>query len=599
MTKRLVVFHIIPIVLGSLLPKEDLLGNQFGVVIQYIVRKYFLDDKPVYNCRYQSDDKVHHEQKIFELLSKEFQLITYGCSKDDEEYTNQYNIRIGSAVIMLPEVAIATQIEVSVRLVLRAVITFGDVLKNIVIISSYESKSRMEQKEIALRLLDKLWQQTYQSEIIVLLPEFGWSVNSRNKHPPINVFGWFMEEQKVKCLSRIKKVSLFNRWISQEQGFQNESNLFPPKEVTNLHGCTYKVLYTEIEPYTYHKEPTVWGILPHIFHIIGNELNVQFVYGNFPKEEADIMFPVWIMDDTIQPDDCVLFSSYSTENIYWYVPVMQVPRWQAVIRVYNPLIWSLITMAFFLGSMTFWLISKFQYPDDTNLGLIFLNTLLAYTGGNSRYRLKGTFYFGFLILWLFYCLQIYTTYQSQLFGLFLYTGHYRPIQTEEELNISGLAKYTTISYDSRSHSLHYPYKNINIALSEIYEHQNCSLLASNNLVDLYIPIKYTEYGKPQIVKIEKPIMSFKIGFYYATKCIISKRMNDIIKQYYHYGMFDDLGRRVYREFLKAYKDTKNGDTVALLSTTQSVFYLLLAGLFFAFVVFLCEIFLHCRKFNLK
>ena len=190
-------------VFGSLLPNEDLLGNQFGGIIKYIARKYFLDEKPVfvqisdsYLCNYQSDAKVHHEQKIFELLSKEYQLITYGCSNVDEEYTNQYNIKVGSAVIMLPEVTTESQIQVSVRLVLRSIKTFGDVLKNIVIIFSYISKTKMEQKDIALGLLDKLWQTTFQWEIIVLLPEFGMSVNSK-----IDVFGWLMEEQKVKCLS--------------------------------------------------------------------------------------------------------------------------------------------------------------------------------------------------------------------------------------------------------------------------------------------------------------------------------------------------------------------------------------------------------------
>ena len=197
MIQEFLIFCFFSAVSCSLLPKEDLLGNQFGAAVHNIDTKYFLQDKPVviqttdiFSCSYRSNHKVHHEQKLFELLTKQYQ----------QYVKNDYKIKAESAVIMLPHVDIHTQMKLSSHLFYRISEIIGNILRNIVLLSPYVSRTKSEQEQVALDLLNEQWKSSILSEVIVLLPEVGWSFKSQNKLPEIEVFAWFVENQRAPCL---------------------------------------------------------------------------------------------------------------------------------------------------------------------------------------------------------------------------------------------------------------------------------------------------------------------------------------------------------------------------------------------------------------
>ena len=143
------------------------------------------------------------------------------------------------------------------------------------------------------------------------------------------------------------------------------------------------------------------GVLPLILLELESELQAFFRFGKFSFNKADIMLPTWLKGNRSIPDDCTTLTLYTVDNFYWYVPVIQYPRWQAIIRVFQPWLWVLVTTTFLFGSLTFWLITKFQNSNETSVILILMNTLLSYTGNAMNYKFKGAVYLVFFLLWQF------------------------------------------------------------------------------------------------------------------------------------------------------------------------------------------------------
>ncbi|KAJ9587336.1 hypothetical protein L9F63_019141 [Diploptera punctata] len=592
MILKYVICCAVSAVFCSLLPEKDLLDHQFGTIIHKIAEKYFLKDKPIaiqttdsYSCVYKNISRILHEQNMFDLLSKEYQLITFGCVDDGIDIRN-YQLKAGSAIIMLPEVFISTQIRVSSSIIIRMISQIGEPLRHVILMSSYMSTSHREQKKIALELLNIQWKRLFLAEVIVLLPQVRWTHVSRNKLPEIEVFGWYMEKQHVRCLKEVTDVTLMDRWIDQDTPFRYNNNLFPIKKVTNLHSCYLKVHTGRFEPYVLFLNWKAIGVLPELFNIIGKELNAKFIFGDFTREEADLYIPIWLADNRYVPDDCLIFSTFTIDGLYWYVPVIQIPRWQALIRAFDYLMWIFVTLAFIFGFLTFWLMSKIQYPNQTSLSKIFIDTLLTYTGNGITYKYKGGMYSIFFIFWIFYCLQIYTTYQSQLFGMLTYTGEFPPIQSEEELNKSGYGKYTSVVKEPVP--FEYPYISLNNALKSMYQNRNMSVIACSNFIDIHLQYIYTDGGKPQIVKIEKPVLIFYMGFYSKLKCIISKRIYSLLKQLHYNGYYQHVAHNVFNYFRETTIEEKK-NLVVDLSNLQAVFYVWFVGLFIASLVCICEI----------
>ena len=288
------------------------------------------------------------------------------------------------------------------------------------------------------------------------------------------------------------------------------------------------------------------------------------------------------------------------ENLYWYFPVIQIPRWQAIIRVFQPWLWILVTITFLFGTLTFWLITKFQNPNEVSVILVLMNTLLSFTGNGMSYKFKGAVYLLLFLLWEFFCLQISTVYQSNLLGYLIYPGEYKHIVSEEELNISKLEKYSTVMYTSAhiaSATTPYPMMNLTKAVKEMYEKRNMAIIASKNLLDIAMPHYYTEVGKPQLVKISKPVETMYMSIFYKLPCIISRHINNRIKQFYYNGIFESHSQSVYRRYLREYAFPRNVQSIVSLSNFQSVFYLLIVGLLLSLIAFCFEVLYHYYKFH--
>ena len=195
----------------------------------------------------------------------------------------------------------------------------------------------------------------------------------------------------------------------------------------------------------------------------------------------------------------------------------------------------------------------------------------------------------FLVLWLYYCLLIYTTYQSELYSRLTYPGEYELIRTEEELNISGLGKYSCVKIDPIPVKMQYPYFKMKNALTYMYKYRNISVIGPSNIIDVELMHGFKDRGKPQIMKLQHPSAKTYMVIYSNLNYIISKRIHKIVKQHYYNGCFQHFTNIINALYHRNAAEAENEERYDQLSNLQSVFYLLLIGLLFAFVVFVFEI----------
>ena len=84
-------------------------------------------------------------------------------------------------------------------------------------------------------------------------------------------------------------------------------------------------------------------------------------------------------------------------------PGADFPLWLSPMRVFHPILWGLVLAAYVFASVTFWLLERQREVSD-----VLVNTLAAELGAGMRQNLAGPMPVSFLVLWLFYCLQVST-----------------------------------------------------------------------------------------------------------------------------------------------------------------------------------------------
>ncbi|PSN40937.1 Ionotropic receptor 567 [Blattella germanica] len=501
------------------------------------------------------------------LTSLNQQMIVCGCVDFDE--ADLHFLKGGSMIILLPSLdSFTVMFNASLEYLNRVKRKIG-ILDLRLLVVSEDAPSPESREDVAVGFLNAFWVLHSIADAVMVFPMY------TIKSSPLLVYGWTLEMQNDPCFSRLTNVAFLDRWIVKEKKFRKLANLFPSKEIRSMHGCTLKLMMYDYPPFCFVIPGInrVTGSIPVIAKRLKQKLGLNLEVVPFGRSRPHMILPYM--------NECKTAYPYYFDRQLWYV---QIPHWQGIFRV-----WTLVFLSFLLGSVTFWLM------DCASLSQALLSTLESFLSHSASFNGSGPRFGFLLVLWLFYCLQVYTLYQSQLISFLARPGEFPPISTLEELDASDLQKWTmviTTDVSSAKSLAKFPVCNFLGCFRKLVAHKNTSVLADELFFNVCKHF-YVTGGKPEVVPINQPHrVSFVSTFFAVLRCQIVKRMNDVIGRLYDTGNLVGSFRRVNNFIsIKLVKDEPAMFPVAL-SQFQSPLCVLVCGLLVAFLSFLGEVLFH-------
>ena len=296
------------------------------------------------------------------------------------------------------------------------------------------------------------------------------------KFPRFNIFTSLKHTEQDPCVKLPIKATLIDQWRSETGDFRSGSNLIPSEEGRDMRGCPVLVVSRPMpilvnDPsQTFDNETNSWrisykgGIDIKILEVFANISNFEIVYVNRTSMSVrdlyigniDIFTPFWFHHNSHVHFDVVY--PHFMKEITWFVPQgPDYPRWTCNFRIFKPEMWLLLLLAFLSGSFVLYLSQKIQNIKDGEekegiLNRVLLNNLKIHLGACVSEEPTGTFKI-FFIVWLFYCLQINTAYQSCLIGFLANPGQLPTIRSLKELNDSRMKLMTNFLFDKNNDAL--------------------------------------------------------------------------------------------------------------------------------------------------
>ncbi|KAJ9590870.1 hypothetical protein L9F63_016091 [Diploptera punctata] len=234
-----------------------------------------------------------------------------------------------------------------------------------------------------------------------------------------------------------------------------------------------------------------------------------------------------------------------------------------------------------------------------------MGSFLSQLGMGCKENYKGTFIVTFFLLWIYYCLQIYTLYQSSLFGCLLKPTEYPPIKTLKQLEESDLEKVMCVDFQN-------PETELNMTRDECEKYKGISVYdtRASNIAFFDMLFKYNlEYNlhkamgkKFKYVTLEEVVSTKYVGMYVnRLGCMFHNKLDDIQYRLYNSGIVNQwLKEMIEKMWRKSFRELAEHQVEALkLLHLQGVFYLLFTGLLLSFIVFIVESMIGCANKNSK
>ena len=581
--------------------ERDIISNSVAECLSDIYNTYFPDNPPIFihlpSIMFCEEVKTRFS-KNEDVLFKTFnditphQQIIYGCYGYLNK-TSSYLNKPGVAFIMLPDVKweyLTGHLKITLR---QMRIVLGHYGVPIVIVSTRIFASKKEKISTALALLNTAWINLNEEDVIILIPEVTTSLSSTDKNLSIEIYSWLPQTQTDPCLSKIDDIILLDRWISSEKKFLKSSNLFPEKN-TIPENCKLNIGLYSTPPLIFQllDKNNFDGVYNKILQIMRklHNFTLSFSLVQSEQDEFDITTPEYF---TNEAEPCHTTYPHFVLTAAWYVPVFPIPRWQSFIRVFSPTLWILITLAYISASITFWLTFRLQQRDP-DIILIFIDILRTYLSLGIPIKFRGIIFILFFTVWLFYCIQVYTCYQSQLVGLLANPGSFPPISDLNALDESGFQRLSNIEFTEKSDLMLYPHCRFKECLDELAKRHNLAVLGSTYQFDSFIRFNCSISGKPQIVKVTDSLKRFYFVVSTTRGCKFVARLNTIHERIVESELtnkwFNDLNINGWEIKMQKRRSVQYAQPIIDFSSIQVVFYLLIIGLVLSFVTFVIEIF---------
>ncbi|KAJ9579518.1 hypothetical protein L9F63_004837 [Diploptera punctata] len=545
-------------------------------------------------------------QVLFEMINSH-NLISYVTLGYIEDYRKQIHntMKPGSHILILSgadglEIKMAISMLERIRHDLR-----NDKAKMLIVY--LEPVNTEKQFQYAGSFLLLSWRAAFLSDASVLLLE----KIPQNKTEEIvyyfKGFRWLPEDQKDLCSMLINKIQKNAVWTSKDNRF-DKKDMFPSKRLTNMKNCSLTINAHQMYPYLYYTDSEFGGVLFKYLEIVKNRTNIQMKFERENATKAAIHVPIIYLQNY---KECIFTYPYIKTHLTWFVPSGEpIPRWQSLIKVFNADMWIFICVTFTSGTLIFWWIAILSNISsgcrlETRLSLYCINSLQNHLAMAIRLETEGPLKVIFLTLWLFYCLQIYTLYQSSLIGFVINPGDLPPIKNVKELEESDLKKLSMVSfsddpsgYTNFSGNIYPLCKYSNTCYEELARSRTSAVLDHRHHGLIFIRMYHTTEGKPSIVSLVENLETlYTTIFVRLVGCMLHARLETILRQLVNSGIMNKWIENFNNAFSKKYYanlNIKHAVSLNLLHV-QGVFYLMIFGLFLASLVFILELLCYIVK----
>ncbi|PSN44870.1 Ionotropic receptor 429 [Blattella germanica] len=474
------------------------------------------------------------------------------------------------------------------------------------IISTLPMESSEIRRKAAITIITMLWSICSQAKVIVLIPIKIKQIYDNTLYN-FDIYSWFPEEHLNLCSGKVSDVKLVNRWISKENKFNSNIELFPKEEVKDMKGCILSATMYEMYPFFYRDEnKKLQGALLKLLQIAADKSNFKIKLVT-TDEHRHITLPN-IITQQAMTDECMYLYPHFKDQLAWFIPSGElIPRWQSLIKVpFNSFMWIMVISTFLTSSLMFWLLSKFpKYLKknciEMNLVLTIMNLFLTQLAMGITNRFRGLIPMTLFILWLFYCLQINALYQSALIGFLANPGEIPPLRSIKELNESTLKKMSIIKFKAfkgnylLKYNIYGHCEPATECFSRVAQHRDMALLSFKAVGELSMREHFTEYGRPQFLALVEYVDTIYAGIVITQLgCVLYNRMEDIQSRLVSAGFVNSLVNDEVEKSLRTYFKSvgKEGAFVLTLSHLQGAFYISIIGIILSLIVFTSEIIYH-------
>ncbi|PSN37398.1 Ionotropic receptor 329 [Blattella germanica] len=580
----------------SLPNEEDFEAYSVAECVYNLSSVYFDRDLPIFvqTPRKITDRRYFkYMEKIIQKLQiqNQFSVILLGGTKF-RPIENAETVSPGSYIIVLPtSLAIDDLYYMRDSFVQMALYAYNPKGK-VVIVNPEEKGVVVHGKPFPLVALSLAWQANF-LQAIFLDPEPVAELD-------FNVYSWTINDQIDLCSGEIDNIKHIDTWLTQEGRFSRDSKLFQVNENLDFKGCELNLYWATLPPYSWVTRGTYEGIVAEFLHHFSDLINVHF-RPTQDLENVHIAFPNYYTDDghkAVWPNTY----PHIFEKLTWLVPSgKQIPRWQSLWRTFSPLLWFLILLTFTCGTFTIWLLHK---STGESIFSVFVSSVLTHLGIGVSDRYKGFVATLFFTIWLFYCLIINTSYQSELFRLLVNPGNFPAIETLKELEESHLIKKRVIEASGNGSYLNEFIMQYNKCEGTIFEFckkvaidRTNAILYSGLYINLVLSIMddlLDEFKNPKLVPLKETVGTFYVSLQVRRmSSLLHDLLDNALQIFISAGFFDFWSSSFQNMFRSRFIDHDIIDRfVFSLNHLQGAFILFFLGHLLASVIYIIEISTH-------
>ena len=505
--------------------------------------------------------------------------------------------------------------------------------KNFIIVTSYKTSNYKSATNYAMDILQVTWKFSKGEELIYggrfanTIVMIGRYDPNTNETTSIDVFGWIPQEQTDPCVKSISKIKLLDTWISFNNSFINNVDLFPNKQINNFRGCNMIIQMHSLE-YAFlilnneNFDPTAssgYSVMKEISRFskfnISTIMNVNrniYFYTVYGLHEIAILFTYdrIIADSGHIPPILNVFDPIFLQNdrLKFFVPLgAPIPYWKGLVRVFSLQLWILVITVYFLISIIYFFLKSPELKDSMITS--FLYTLQMSLGMSVSLNTKSRFLLALMILFIFYYMVICTIYRASLIGFLLKPGRQNPISSLKELEGSKLEIASILeasSIECHCPEINSTYMGRKILPADGYNinrlvcEGDLAVLATDSYMQFALSYKDIIQCEPQYKELDVYFPNM-LNILTVTKgSLYEHRIKELFKKLVVSGLVNKWHRDNLLNNSKIFNE-RNIQNIQKISLKhlQGAFYILFIGELISFIAFVAEFLLEKIKSIIK
>lgn len=459
--------------------------------------------------------------------------------------------------------------------------------------------------------------------VILLIQEPVQRKNSEISSKPfaIDIFT-VSQHSPARSVSETLEFTFVDRWVSEEgrisAGFRNNAILFRSQPITDMRGRNVQMDYNEWHPLVMSSDRSsmstqnLEGIEIRLMKTVAERTNFTVYFRRIKYDVTGHGYfgAQWLYTDQLLNSDATW--THFTGAVTWFVPRERaIPRWQSLIKIFNPSFWILVFLSYVLGSLIFWVLGNIHPVEKEtasfrNIILVFMNTLGMMVSESVSKKPKHIRSQIFFFIWFLHSMKINNAYQSSLIGFLTNPGHLPSINDLDNLLESGVAlgiqngmeKYFSDASDPRNERILKSYvvcndNKIDLCLKRMAYEGDLAVAGGRVGLEFLAHTKYRKDGKPLYVPFKDNIKQGHMVIYLRKGSILLERINSIVLRLRNAGIIDKWVNDIRRKFGKHFDNVLLEDEYCVLTLAhlEGAFYLLLLGMLFSITVWFLE-FIH-------